>query len=397
MVFDVHDAIQEVPGSTMARKLLIVRTLEYLKALEATSGRNRDLELELARAYKKIGTVQATTAGASLGDCAAGILNLEHARSILHEILKRSESDDEAALALVDTDLEASGVRGRRGEMSEWRTLRAESTSVMNALAARHPQDLSLRLRAMTLVATTLEGEHNAQAALKAHEAVLVMARQATQDADTQLLEARTERDIAEELQALGNMQSALDHHRAGLRILQGLLAASPNNTRLRLETSWAYTETAWVEHEFHKERGALADFNQAMQLLRTMVAADPQNQLARLEIGKLEMTEAETVEHAAGPLQAAAILRDAESTFAQALRLDPTNDDVRLHIAQTGLTYGDLQVRMAGGQWSAGTEKYQKALRMAASVKDDYPATSVFDMRDLRRKLQSRIAAANP
>lgn len=394
MVFDVHDAIQEVPGSTMARKLLIDRALQYLKALETTSGRNRDLELELARAYKKIGTVQATTSGASLEDCAAGIQNLEHARSLLHDILQRSSTDEEAALALVDTDLEASGVRARRGEKSEWRALRDESTARLNALAASHPRDLSLRLRAMTSVADTLDGEHNAAAALKAYEAVLAVATQAPSDSGTQLLQARTERSIAEEWQALGNMRAALNHHRAALRIFQSLLATTPANTRFRLETSWAYGETAWVEHGFHDERAALADFNRAMQLLRAMAAADPSNQLARLEIGKLEMTESETVERAESPRRAAEGLRDAMSIFAEALKLDPTNDDVRVHVAQTQLMYGDLQVRMAGGHWSAGIDAYHQALEMASAVKDDYPATSVFDMRELREELQSRLAA---
>jgi hypothetical protein len=100
----------------------------------------------------------------------------------------------------------------------------------------------------------------------------------------------RTERSVAEQYQALSNMRAALNHHRSALRILQGLLAESPANTRFRLETSWAYTETAWVEHEFHDERRALGDFNRAMQLLRAMAADDKTNQLARLEIGKLEL-----------------------------------------------------------------------------------------------------------
>jgi eukaryotic-like serine/threonine-protein kinase len=394
MVFDVHDAIEEVPGSTMARKLLVDRALEYLKGLEITSGHNRGLELDLARAYTKIGTVQATTGGASLEDCAAGIQNLEHARSLLHDILQRSSADEEAAQILVDADLEASSVRGRRGEMTEWRALRAESISLLNSLAARHPQDLRLRLRAMTSVANTFDGEHNAAAALKAYEDVLSVARQAPSDSDTRLLEARTERDIAEQLQALRNMRAALDHHRAALRILQGLLSSFPANTRFRLETSWAYTETAWVEHDFHDERAAFADFNRAMQLLRAMAAADPSNLLARLEIGKLEMTETETVELVCNPRSAAEGLQDAMSIFADALKLDPTNDDVRVHMAQAGLTSGDLQVRIAHGRWSAGMEAYRQALQVAYAVKDDYPATSVFNMRELRATLKNRISA---
>lgn len=397
MIFDVHDAIQELPGATTARKILIERTLENLKSLEATSAQSRDLKLELARAYTKIGTLQAGASGSSEEDYAAGIVNLEHARSLLKTILARSSNpDDEVALALVDADLEAAGVRGRRGETSEWKVLRAESNTMLTAMAARHPEDYSLRLRAMTSIANTLTGEHNPAAAVEAYRQLLVAANNAPTTIDTRLLQARTRRDMAEELQALGDMRAALDQHRAALAILQGLLADSPANTRFRLETSWAYTETGWVEHEFHDEHAALEDFDRAMELLRAMVAADHGNQLARLEIGKLEITAAETVELADSPARSAENLREALSIFAAVLALDSTNDDVRVNMAQGQLTYANLRVRMAHGNCSAGAEEYRRALSTASTVKDDYPATSVFDLRKLRQALQSKIAACS-
>lgn len=394
MVFDVHDSIKELPGSTAARKMLIERSLEYLKGLETTSGQNRDLKLELARTYTKIGTVQASSASSSLEDCAAGIQNLEHARSLLRDILLLSSTDEEAALALVDADTEAANVHARRGEMNEWRSLRSEVTELLNRMAALHPEKYSLRLRALTAVADTLDGEHNFTAALKAYEAVLDAVSHAPSETDTRLLHARIERDIAGELQDLGDMRAALDHKRAALQIFQALLAASPDNTQFRLEASWAYSETGWVEHELHDEHGALTDFDRAMQLLHDIAAADPRNQLARLEIGKLEMTAADTVELAVSPQRSAESLRDALSIFAEALRLDSTNDDARVNLAQGEFSYGDLQVRMAHGRCSAGIDSYRRALETASAVKDDYPATTVFDMRDLREDLQKRLTA---
>ena len=393
MVFDVHDSIKELPGSTAARKMLIERSLQYLKGLETTGGQNRDLKLELARTYTKIGTVQAADDSSSLEDCAAGIQNLEHARSLLREILSRSSTDEEAALALVDADFEAGDVHARRGEMNEWRSLRSEATDLLDRAAARHPEIYSLRLRSLASVANTLDGEHNPAAALKAYGKVMDTANQTPSDPDTRLLQARTERNLAEELEALGDKRAALDHQRAALRIFQALLTSSPDNTRLRLETSWAYTETGCVKHEFHDERGALADFDRAMQLLRDMAAADPRNELARLEIGKLEMVEASTVELAVSPKRAAENDRDALSIFAEALKLDSTNDDVRVNVAQGEFFYGDLLVGMAHGHCSAGIDHYRQALAMASAVKDDFPATSVFDMRSLRAELQRRLA----
>lgn len=393
MIFDVHDAIRDLPGSTVARKTLIERALQYLNALEATSGRNRDLQLELARAYTKIGAVQAASAGASLVDDAAGVQNLEHARVLLKDVLQRSRSDDEAALALVDADQEAANVHALRGEMKDWRALRAESATYLDVIAKRHPQDKAVHLRALSSEAVTLEGEHDPAAALQALDQVMAAIRLTPPDPDLRLLQARTERDIAEQLQALGDKQAALGHQRAALTIFQGLLATSPVNTRFRLETSWTYTETGWLEHEFHDERAALVDFDRAMDLLQAIATADPGNQLARLEIGKLKMTASATVEHTVSPQKAAENLRDALSIFTEALRLDPTNDDARVHVAQSEFNYGTLLTRMAGS-CSAGIDAYQRGLAAASAVKHDYPATSVFDMRKVRTDLQKRIAS---
>ena len=176
------------------------------------------------------------------------------------------------------------------------------------------------------------------------------------------------------------------------MRIFEELLAASPLNTRFRLETSWSFTETAWLEHAFHDDRAAMSDFREAMHLLRTITAADPGNQRARLETGKLELTEAPTVERAEGIAASAGVLRDALSIFDQALKLDPTNDDARVHYAQTELSYGDLQMRLAHHDWCAGEIYYQHALAAASAVKDDRSATSVFDMQKTRDALRSRL-----
>jgi hypothetical protein len=108
-------------------------------------------------------------------------------------------------------------------------------------------------------------------------------------------------------------------------------------------------------------------------------------------------MTASETIERAVSPQQAAANLRDAISIFNETLTLDPTTDDARVHLAQANFNYGTLQTRMAHGHCSAGLDSYRRALAAASVVKDDYPATSVFDMRKVRAELEKRISSCRP
>lgn len=58
LMFDVHDSIQNLPGSTPARKLLVDRALRYLDGLSHDAASDASLQRELATAYEKVGTVQ---------------------------------------------------------------------------------------------------------------------------------------------------------------------------------------------------------------------------------------------------------------------------------------------------------------------------------------------------
>ena len=58
VVFELHDSIQNLPGSTPSRELLVSRALEYLDKLASEAGQERSLQLELAAAYDKIGDIQ---------------------------------------------------------------------------------------------------------------------------------------------------------------------------------------------------------------------------------------------------------------------------------------------------------------------------------------------------
>ena len=51
-VFDMHDAIRDLPGSTPARRLLVSKALEYLDRLAREAGGRRDLQSELASAIR---------------------------------------------------------------------------------------------------------------------------------------------------------------------------------------------------------------------------------------------------------------------------------------------------------------------------------------------------------
>src|ERR1035438_687546 len=79
-----------------ARRLLVQEALDYLRELEATGGNNRDLDLELAAAYMRVGDVQSSMAGANTGDSAAALKSQLQARRLTYSAVRTDPREEQA-------------------------------------------------------------------------------------------------------------------------------------------------------------------------------------------------------------------------------------------------------------------------------------------------------------
>jgi tetratricopeptide (TPR) repeat protein len=66
-LFQMHDAIRDLPGATDARKLLVDTGLEYLNTLSKEASQDRDLQLDLAKAYERLAAIQGAAFEANTG------------------------------------------------------------------------------------------------------------------------------------------------------------------------------------------------------------------------------------------------------------------------------------------------------------------------------------------
>jgi non-specific serine/threonine protein kinase/serine/threonine-protein kinase len=82
LLFDVHDAIEKLPGTTKTRELIIKQALDYLDSLARASINDVSLQLELATAYRKIASVQGNPNTQNLGGTASALENYRKALDI---------------------------------------------------------------------------------------------------------------------------------------------------------------------------------------------------------------------------------------------------------------------------------------------------------------------------
>jgi serine/threonine protein kinase len=97
LLFELKDAINDIPGSTQAQKILATRVVKSLDQMEHQSAADPKLRLDLAEAYRQLGELQGSPYGQNLGDSAGALANVGKARALAQEQLK-SDSKNQAAL-----------------------------------------------------------------------------------------------------------------------------------------------------------------------------------------------------------------------------------------------------------------------------------------------------------
>jgi non-specific serine/threonine protein kinase/serine/threonine-protein kinase len=141
VVFDLHDAIVDLPGSTEARKTLVDHALHYLDGLSHEARDDPALLYELGVAYAKIADVQGRPFFPNLGQTAAALESYRRSRELLDRAAAARPESLAYARGRVLTDqrladlLQASG---RRGEAMD---LGRSALADIERLRAAHPED----------------------------------------------------------------------------------------------------------------------------------------------------------------------------------------------------------------------------------------------------------------
>ncbi len=99
-IFDVHDAIVNVPGTTAARSTMVRTAVTYLDSLAREARGDRGLQRELADAFVKVGDAQGHPTSANIGDTAGARASYLRAIEIAGALTAEDPAEVEAARTL---------------------------------------------------------------------------------------------------------------------------------------------------------------------------------------------------------------------------------------------------------------------------------------------------------
>ena len=292
-LFEFHDAIATLPGSTPARLLVVTKALEYLDSLGTEAGGDRELQKELAAAYDRVGDVQGNPGAANLGDIDGAIKSYRKAEAI-RRTLAAGAPESLAARA----DMAVSTMRIGYAEFARG--------AVQDAVA-KFRDVLAVREEAYKAGVPTPTA---ARAALAETTARLCTTLVAVGDVPGAIANCRRNLSLTEELlrdkpgdraivvmhavnaTGLGNalrLNRQPDEAAASLadaiRQHQALLSRNPLDAEVRRRLAVSYTYLANVHLDRKEPELAIAAFERAIAELDTLAKADPANARIRTEL----------------------------------------------------------------------------------------------------------------
>ena len=312
LVFQLHSAIENLPGSTAARELLVRHALEYLDSLARESHDDASLQRELASAYLRIGSAQGNPNNPNLGDTAGALRSYGEALKI-SEQLRAAHPNDRQALRSVAVCLEKlSEVQAATGDLTAAVQSARKSLDAFKAIAEANPADAaaqrSLAISYMKMGDVSgnpgFPNAGDAAGALSSYRSSLSIL-QALQAADPnssgveQLVGVLQER-IGTMLFAEGKIDEAEESYLSSQRIRERLASAEPHNANLLRDAAIAHEKVASVQSArgdralaIHSRRKSLEIFDQLARADRRNVQAQQSVAISLLHLADLLATDA--------------------------------------------------------------------------------------------------------
>ena len=411
LLFELHDAIAPLPGSTPARQLLVRNGLAYLDRLAAEAGGDPAFELDLAAAYQRVGDVQGNPNQPNLGDIAGALAAYQKARRILGRLLLRSPASPAVRAETARCERRIADVLGSSAKVAAALDHYRRAVALQEALATEAPDDPGRALE--------LARSHVALGDLRAWNSDLAgglaefaMARRillgllphgaAALAVEVERELAMTETKTGDALCWQDRCREALAWHTRAIAALESQSRAHPNDAETLHALLTAYLKLGEAMEGLNDADGRLAAGEKTLAVAERLVAADPRNARAQrsLSIAHDKLGDA---------LAAKRRFAAAQARYSAALVIqnglaerDPANVEYRRDLANTYNRIGEAL--LAEGRPQAAVESLGQGLRLrewlvARDPQDVFarrdPAISYANLADVHQRLAQAAGTA--
>jgi tetratricopeptide (TPR) repeat protein len=385
LLFDFHDAVLKLPGSTPVQAMLVRRSLEYLDSLATESAGDPDLELDLAEAYVRLGDVQGNPYFKNLGDTIGAMGSYGKALRLADALARSAPGSRRAMRAQARAHQGMSDLFLLRREMGQATAHARQASSLLERLVRADPRDLEARMD----LAGSLDGlgdqlvkglrdragaEQSYRKALARWEEALaldarnVRARRASAAVMMKLADFGAEKDT----------RAAIENYHRALSILGALPPDEQASGATRRIVGSLHRRIADAQWEMGDLKAATETYGQATADLAALAAIDPSDARAQFDLIVVLNNAGALYEAAGDPAAALRNYGQVADSLESLLKTDPENASWRGNLAEILTQIGGLLDQI--GQASDARRQTARGLQMAREL-GDKPRTPAVEL----------------
>ncbi len=371
LLFDIHDAIRDLPGSSPVRGQILQKAVEYLDSLSAEADKEPALLGELATAYERVGDLEGH-AFTNLGNTATGLTSYQKALRIREQLAAVPSAGSQEQLALASCYRRVAYQLLSIGDTRAASEHIAKAVAIAEGISKREPDSSKLlyELGYDYEIAGHIQGGNwsavdlgDIRAALNNYQkAVAVDETLVKNDSAGDGNKAALAIDLGFEGEAslkLGDDEKALQVEQRGVRLVQELLAKS-KTARQQRNLGSLYDNIAAV----FEARG---DFTEALEYRQELVglytelsAADPKNILMKQDLGSTYVDLGRILARKGRIAEGLRSMGKGIAINEQVAAVNPSNAEQRGILAQ--FYVNRAEVLSSANQNSAAIKDYERA-----------------------------------
>ncbi|MDQ6622616.1 MAG: protein kinase [Verrucomicrobiota bacterium] len=292
LMFEIHDSVADLPGSTPTRKLIVSRALEYLNNLARDAGDDPSLARELASAYVKVGNVQGNPNNSNLGDTTGALESFEKAKHLTEALLARHPGDAQARRQLGVVEEKMSDVQAAMGDLPAAVANAQRSLAAFQSFAESDPSVAAQQSLAISSFKTgdvlgnpNFPNNGDKAGALEHYQRALRILQKLPaaegDDFKTPRLIGLVEERLGTMFEVAENIPAAREHYAASRTIRLRLAEAHPENTDVLRDAAIADEKMANIMTASGDLQAALEHRQRSLEIFARLAEADPKNALA--------------------------------------------------------------------------------------------------------------------
>jgi serine/threonine protein kinase len=369
ILFEYHDDVAKLSGSTPLREKMVKNALEYLDNLSAENLDDKELQIELADAYEKVGNVQGNPYSANLGNQNGALESYQKALAIRQKLFSEYPSENKIKYEVGFGYNNIGDILWDKGDNEESLSNYRQGLQFFEELTQTDSQNPNY----FTGMHASLNGIAHVQEQMGDAKGALETYRRGLKSAETTVgIEptipnrysvAAAHLKIGDILMDVADFQSALESYNKGVMALSELVSADKDNVYWIRVLALGYNRIALVSTKLGQFAQS-AEFNlKAVDKQKQIAAADPNNVQIHFDIAATYQNLGDNYLKMKKLEPAIENIQLAIKIYTETLAKNPDSSQPQAYLGGAYITYAEIFALK--GNSKAALENYQNALML--------------------------------